>query len=980
MAYASPIQTSVNSGELSPRMVARVDFERYRNGCARARNIVLLPTGGFTKAPGSRYVSAIKDETKVGRLLPFRFSQDDAYAIEMNENAARFYRRQARISAPNIGASITNGTFASNITGWTDASDAGASIAHSATSGGRMALTPAGNARAIARQQVTTTTTGVEHVLAFKVEGVPGASVLVYVGSSAGSDDLFPETRLGLGWHTVAFTPSASPFHVHFANDIDNPAEVVYIDDVSLLDNVPLELTHDYSESELQGISIRQTADVLYLFHPTVPTRKFERRADRTWSLVTVPWEDGPYRETNEGFDYLTRQLIRNPDFKDGIDGWDNTSDDVKQLEWDSSQNIVTLATGSTDVASVEQAVSTGISVSTEFVLHTRVIGKSMVLTIGTSSGGTQVKTGTTLEPGWHSIQFSASAATIYVRFAAPNETTSSLSSCRIYRSNAHLLELDGTEGSVTCTATGHTPFKSTDVGRIIRFTWPGKEPAWGVITAFADEDEVEVQLRRKAPYADIPTENWQLGKWSETTGYPATAAFFQSRVVAGNTEFNPNAVEFTQTGDLENFRPDTFDGSTSQTQDDDALSYQLAAEEVNGISWMAGRRKLIIGTAGGQFVAESQGASLKSTDISITPHSDIPCKQVAPIAIEHAVIFIEASGRQLHDLGFQLDDDSFVAADLTILADHMLRSPAQEAALQRRPLQTVWVRREDGRLAVLAYNRKQDIVGWSHRILGGAFGSGAAVVESVVTIPGADDDDQVFPSGERDEVWMIVKRTINGSTRRYVEYFEGYYEGLLREDYSSEATWRSAVQSHMQDAFYVDCGATYEGSATATITGLDHLEGQTVAVLADGRVHSQETVSGGQITLDFEAEKVQVGLPYTWEFETLKLPFGTQAGSGVGKLKSIAHVGLCLLDSGPFTIGISTYDEEEGRVSWPTQTKDWLRDGQEFDEAVPLFTGETHIALEGATRRDVRVFMSGSDPLPFTCLSHSPQMNANEK
>lgn len=994
MAYASPIQTSVNSGELSPRMVARVDFERYRNGCARARNLVLLPTGGFTKAPGSRFVNAIKDETKVGRLLPFKFSQDDAYVIEMGENAARFYRRQARISAPNIGASITNGTFASNITGWTDASASGASIAHSATGGGRMALTPAGNARAIARQQVSTTTTGVEHVLAFKIDGTLGASLLVYVGSSAGAVDLFPETRLGIGWHTVAFTPSASPFHIHFANDIDNPAEVVYLDDVSLLDNVPLELTHDYSESELQNISIRQTADVLYLFHPTVETRKFERRGDRTWSLVSVPWEDGPYREVNEGFDYLVRQLVTNPDFKDGIAPWaDKGTGSDGQIEWDATQKIAVLtpANDANEHATLEQEVDTGISVSTEFLMHFRVIGTSrngasdMVVQIGSTSGAADVVAATTYRQGWHSITFTTDEPTLFIRFRQTvnvdgNGVPGAVGGCFLYRSNAHLLELDGTEGNVACAATGHTPFKSTDIGRIIRLTWPGKEPAWGVITAFTSTSQVDVQLRRKAPYADVPTENWQLGKWSATTGYPATAAFFQSRIVSGNTEQNPNAVEFTQTGDLENMRPDTFDGSVSQTQDDDALSYQIAAEEVNDISWMTGRRKLIIGTGGGQFVAESQGAALKATDISITPHSDIPCKQVAPIAIEHAVIFIEASGRQLHDLGFQLDDDSFVAADLTILADHMLRSPAQEAALQRRPLQTVWVRREDGRLAVLAYNRKQDIVGWSHRILGGSFGSGSAVVESITTIPGVDDDNQVLPSGERDEVWMIVKRTINGSTRRYVEYFEGYYEGVLREDYSSESAWRSAVQSHMQDAFYVDCGGTYDGSPTATITGLDHLEGQTVAVLADGRVHSNEVVSGGQITLDFEASVVHVGLPYTWEFESLKLPFGTQAGSGVGKLKSIAHVGLCLLDSGPFTIGISTYDEEEGRVLWPTQTKDWLRDGQGFDEAVPLFTGETHIALEGATRRDVRVFMTGSDPLPFTCLSHSPQMNANEK
>lgn len=969
-------------------MAARVDFDRYRNACARARNIVLLPTGGFTKAPGSRFVNAIKDESKAGRLLPFKFSQTDAYIIEMAENAARFYRRQGRIDCANVGASITNGTFTSNITGWTDASDSGASIGHDATNG-RLTLTPAGNAVAKARQQVTTTTTGVVHVLRFKTEGDLGASVLVRVGSSAGGEQLFTETRLGLGWHTIEFTPSASPFHLQFAGDLDDPAEAVYIDDVELLDNAPLELTHDYSESELADISIRQSRDVLYLFHPDIPPRKFERRGHRTWSLVTVPWLDGPFGESNPGLDVTTKNLIKNPDFSDGYRYWDDVSVDDGTSDWDATQRIVvfTRGTDGTDYGGIEQAVATGISVSTEFVLHFRILGGGEIsehtnLLIGTSSGGTQILTATAYEPGWHSITFSTSSATIYIRFRAggADDIAYGLGGAYLYRSNARLMELSGTSGSVTVEASGHAPFLSTDVGRLMRFTWPGKEPCWGVITAVTDGNTATLRLRRKAPYASIPTENWQFGKWSATTGYPKTGASFQSRRVAGNVELNPQTLEMSQTGDLENFRPDTFASLVSTTEDDDALSYEIDSEELNEIAWMTGRRKLVVGTSGGVFIAESQGAAISATDISITPHSDVPCKQAAPVALESAVVLIEASGRQLYDLGFQLDDDAFVAADLTILADHMLASPAEEIVLQRRPYQTIWTRRADGRLAVLAYNRKQDIVGWSHRIMGGAFGSGLPVVESIASIPGFDDDNQVLPSGERDEVWLIVKRTIDGATHRYIEFFEGFYTAPVREDYATEALWEAAVKSDMQDAFFVDCGGTYEGSATDVITGLDHLEGQTVAVLADGRAHSTQVVASGAITLDFEASKVQVGLPYTWQFETLKLPSGTQSGSGVTKRKSIPAVGLCLHDAGTFSYGIVTYDETEGRVVHALQEITFLRDGLAMDEAIPLFTGEVIRNLDGSDRRDVRVYLEGDDPLPFTLLAIAPQMNAGER
>jgi hypothetical protein len=282
--------------------------------------------------------------------------------------------------------------------------------------------------------------------------------------------------------------------------------------------------------------------------------------------------------------------------------------------------------------------------------------------------------------------------------------------------------------------------------------------------------------------------------------------------------------------------------------------------------------------------------------------------------------------------------------------------------------------------LAVLGYNRRQDIVGWTHRIMGGVFGSSHPVVESIAVIPGSPDSSQVVESGERDEVWVMVKRTINGATHRYIEMFEGYFRGPVREDYATEALWEAAMKTAQGDAFYVDCGITYEGSATATITGLSHLEGQTVKVLADGKVHSDEVVASGSITLDYTASKVQVGLAVPWSFEGLKLPFGTQSGSGVNKIKSIPAVGLALHDAGVFSYGLVTYDEEEGRVVKDLTEIAFLRDGLDLDEAIPLFTGEVIRNLEGATRRDVRIYMEGDDPLPFTCLAMIPQMMAQER
>lgn len=966
-------------------MVARLDFERYRNGCARARNIVLLPTGGFTKCPGTRYISASYDETKVGRLIPFKFSQEDAYIIEMSEGIARFFRRQARIDCANVGAAITNGTFASNINDWDDVGSGSPSF-----SSGRLLLPAVTSAYSAAEQDVTTSTTSAEHVVSFDISGDLGGNVRVVVGSASNTADIFAETTLGIGNHTISFTPNVSPFYIGFRNYRN---ESMFIDNVAIIDNTALTITHSYTEAQLSDLRWVQTADVLYLFHPDLAPRKFERRGHRIWSLVTVPWIDGPYDDPNDGFDYTLTQLIQNPDFQDGLRYWNDLSDAEATVEWDASQKIVVMTSDGADAndAVIEQQVTTGATASEVYVFHFQMLGTQrsadgMRAQIGTTTGATDILASTEYVQGWHSIKITSSATSFFIQFRRDRPSmdvagTGAVGAAYLYRQNSRLLELSAVEGSVTCTAYGFSPFASTDVGRIIRFVWPGKEPAWGIITAYSSAASVTVRLRRKAPYANVPTEEWSLGTWSQTNGYPSVATFFQSRLAAANTALNRQTLWFTQTSDLENFAPDSFNDGASVTEDDDALTYLIASEEVNAITWLAGKRKLLIGTAGGQLVATSQGAAITATDISIEPHADVPCKSAAPVATQSAIVFIEESGTQVHDLGFSFDEDSFVSADLSILSDHILKKQkAVEIVLQKRPLQTIWTRREDGRLVILAYNRRQDIIGWSHRIMGGSFSTGAPVVESIAVIPGSDDNTQVLPSGERDEVWVMVKRTINGSTHRYIEVFEEYYEGVVREEYDTEALWEAGVKADMVQALYLDSAVTYDGVATATITGLSHLEGQTVKVLADGKVHSDEVVASGEITLDYEATYVQVGLGYDWEFETLKLPFGTQSGSGVAKIKTIPAVSLNLHDTGLFSYGLATYDEEEGRRLHDLTEIDFLRDGLDFDEATPLFTGEIIRNLEGATRRDVRVYMTGDNPLPFTMLALSPQMLSQEK
>ena len=243
---------------------------------------------------------------------------------------------------------------------------------------------------------------------------------------------------------------------------------------------------------------------------------------------------------------------------------------------------------------------------------------------------------------------------------------------------------------------------------------------------------------------------------------------------------------------------------------------------------------------------------------------------------------------------------------------------------------------------------------------------------------PGAEDSGQTNNSDERDEVWVIVKRTVNSATVQYIEFMENFYEGVLREDYATEQLWRDALVTDQEDAFYVDSGLTYDSTATTTITGLDHLEGETVKVFADGVVQPDKTVSSGSISIA-SASKVQVGLAYTHKYESLKLAAGAQSGTSVHKAKAITGVGMVLLDTGKFKMTTVEYDETSGRRQHELYTVEFRRDRDDPTAAVPLYTGETNRSTEGGNTGDPRIYCEGDEPLPFTLIGLAPIIDTVE-
>jgi hypothetical protein len=491
-----------------------------------------------------------------------------------------------------------------------------------------------------------------------------------------------------------------------------------------------------------------------------------------------------------------------------------------------------------------------------------------------------------------------------------------------------------GTARDLTASA---ATFVSTDVGRLVRF-----REGYGKITAFTSTTAVTWTIIKDTNSGSSSTD-WALGAWSDTTGYPSCVSFFEQRLVFAGTTDQPQTLFFSKSGDYENM--DENRGGT--IADDDAIIYTIASNQVNAIRFLSSTRTLIVGTVGGEFSVSGGGTDdpVTPTNILIKKQSNHGCANIDAIPVGNVTLFLQRAKRKIRELAYNFDVDGYVAPDMTILAEHISESGIKSMSYQQEPNQLIWCVREDGRLVCLTYQREQQVVAWHQHIFGGAFSTGIAVCESIATIP---TDDKEYQS------WVIVKRTINGVTRRYVEYLNEF-------DFD---------QTDNTEFNFLDSQLAYSGSATTTISGLDHLEGQVVSVLANGSTHPNRTVSGGSITLARSSTKVKVGLPYTSLLQTMRLDAGSQNGTSQAKTKRIFNVSIRLYESIGVEVGpnLSNMEEIPFRSS-----------ANPMDQAIPVFTGDKEVEFRGNYETDGFIFVRQTQPLPLTVLSLYPELITND-
>jgi len=490
--------------------------------------------------------------------------------------------------------------------------------------------------------------------------------------------------------------------------------------------------------------------------------------------------------------------------------------------------------------------------------------------------------------------------------------------------------------GSRTITASavtginGGSGFLTTDVGRQIRVG-----VGYGIITARTNTTVVVATITTAFANGNANAD-WSLGAFSTTTGFPSCVSFFEQRLVFAGTTDEPQTIFFSAAGDYENM--------TTGTNAGDAMVYTIAANQVNAIRYMKAVRTLVVGTTGGEYTVSADGtdASITPTNITIKRQSSYGSANVDAIPAGNAILFLQKARRKIRELQYNFDSDGYQAPDLTILNDSATNSGINEMVYQQEPGSIIWCVRDDGVLAALTYQRSENVIAWSRHIFGGVFGSGDAVCESAATISGDLTED---------EVWVIIKRTVNGATKRYVECFSDF-------DFD---------ETDPTDFKFLDSHLSYSGSSTTTLSGLGHLEGQAVSILADGSVHANKTVSSGAITLDRAVTKACVGLSYDSILQTMRIEGGAAEGTSQGKTKRISKVVLRLFETVGVKVGPSLSNLElvpfrttSSNLSAPVDT---------------LLAGDKEIEFRDDYNSDGFIIIKQDQPLPCSVLAIYPTL-----
>lgn len=715
----------------------------------------------------------------------------------------------------------------------------------------------------------------------------------------------------------------------------------VHTDDGVVLSgpSTPFEIVTPYTEAMLQAMDYTQAADTMLIWHDDVYPRRLRRFADDNWAMDEAPFNPPPFDEigTRPGATLtLSASTVgTGRTLTAGASAFLET--DVGRSVWAGPSGVANI-TAFTDTTHVTADITTAFDATSYTSTQWRItgspaatctpsstgpVGETITLSLG-SVEAEQTVTGLSWLAGTVTVTLVghgySSLNTAIMAGCSPAEYNGTYS-ITVVDADTFTYALASDPGAATvlgtvarsqATADG---WRTEDVGKHVQIN-----QGLVRISEYVDATTVKALVLSELNTAVGAVANsWVLNAavWNAVDGYPATGTFHMQRLAAAGSPAYPQTVWGSGIGDYFGFQ--------LGTNDDEAFAYQLMSDDISPITYLTSMEALVAMTYGGEFTMEGGiEKPITPTNIRAKPRSNNGCAQIRSVRVGAEELFVQRGGTAVRAISYDQDSSKWLAPDISVLAEHVVKPGIVAMTWHKIPDTLVFCPRTDGVIASCTYDREQDVVGWARQNLGG-------VVECAKTIP----------SGDGDRTWLIVRRVINGSTVRYIEKFD--------------------------PDMYVDCGITGTHPTGSKVwTGLDHLEGQEVAILADGVPQPAQTVTGGQVTLSRNALSVQIGKRISMRIKLLPPEVGGSGGAAQGNQMRTSEVSVRVRD----TIGLQVNGQQIA-----------FREFGEgiLDQDIPAFTGIKRVENLGWDRGESVVEITHDDPLPCHVLSVIRKFTWNE-
>lgn len=813
-------QNSFTAGEISPRLYSRSETDEYKKGLETASNCVITPHGPILRRPGHQYIAEVKDSSKEVRLIRYQFSQTLAYILEFGDSYIRFFKDGGQVLEGNLtitnitqanpgvitssshGLSNGDHVYITNVTGMTEINSATVPyiVANSTTN--TFTLTTLSGS-AIDTTGYTAYSSGGRANRIYEITSpwdeteVPN---LQYVQNGATMyivhPDYAPRTltrNSNLDWklETLNFLPPPTYESGYDPGVTLKPLATtgtdinVLVGPVNLTDGVTYQWTISGSGTNEFYLQAFGGGD------PSVstPLAVVENNSLMTEGTVgTLAAGEYDYGDNDTlGYSTIYVRLTDNVDPDSKASGYMVYTESDTLLTADVGRQFINQTTGETGRASLTEITNGGLGIVdiVEDFTDTNIIAANSWkldlspvcdLEFDSTQAGAIVNIRSEYSAGALGPRVAISAITnanpavvttstahelvdgdtVQVQdIVGMTEINDRVFTVNVLTSTTFELNDENTTAYTTYASGGIirqqlgdiniAAFRSDDVGKYILANGGVMQ-----IVAVNDSDDVDAEIL-KSLNSKTETGNWTLetNTWTSARGYPKAVGFFEQRLVFGGTATLPQTLWFSEIG--------IFDGFGAGPDDEDSIDIELSSNEVNEISWISTSRDLVVGTSGGELTINSgSSASISPSNIQQQPRTYHGSTTQQVVNVRDEILFLQNSGRKIRTFRYDFNIDGYTGEDLNFLAEHITEGGLDELVYVQEPDSVIYVVTTNGEMLAGTYDRSKKIIAWTKFQTDGTYENVSSVSRN-----------------ERDEVWSVVKRTINASTKRYIELLD---------------------------------------------------------------------------------------------------------------------------------------------------------------------------------------------------------------